>query len=44
MANLLPTVDIFQHRNSRLRYTNGKQKGKETTFLYYTQRLFLANL
>jgi len=24
MANLLPTVDMVQHRNSRLRYTDGK--------------------
>jgi len=37
MANLLPTVDIFLHRNSRLQYTDDKQKGKETNFLYYTR-------
>jgi len=43
MANLLPTVDIFQHCNSRLQYTNGKQKGKETFPVLYTTFIF-ANL
>jgi len=42
MANLLPTVDIFRHRISRLRYSKWQVEGKRNNFVYYTQRLFFC--
>jgi len=43
MASLLPAVNIFRHRNLRYR-PYWQVEGKETNFLYYTQRLFFLQI
>jgi len=39
MANLLPTVDILRHRNSRLRW---QVEGKRNKCSVYAHRLFFC--